>query len=242
MRTVYSMNNINLKEIDWYFLTTGQNERRKAHILDEFKEFKLHEINPLMGGISRNRSGSTGFYRMINAGLKDQDPSSSTPFQPFVMLEDDASKFRSIPDSVSVPENADLLYIGISNCGIVEKNVSWTHNVYADNIDDDLVLVKNLLTTHGIMVCSLKGAEMVQKCMVESYHYDIPWDGPLARAHSHFNVYALKQPFVYQEGIYGGNEAATKIVVNSKWYKNPIPKEFVFELDTSVTTNPNELA
>ena len=38
--------NIILKDISWYFLTTGLDTNRRNHMLEDFKEYKVKEVNP----------------------------------------------------------------------------------------------------------------------------------------------------------------------------------------------------
>ena len=81
---------INLYDIYYYYLTCN-NKIRKDHITDEFKKFKLVEVNPIMD-IEKNKSGPSGFSRILDQACIDQD--KNKPFQPFVILEDDVKKFE----------------------------------------------------------------------------------------------------------------------------------------------------
>jgi hypothetical protein len=54
---------IYLKELNYYFLTNN-NPERKEHMLEEFKEYKLIEVDP-EPNLSRNKSGASGFLKMF---------------------------------------------------------------------------------------------------------------------------------------------------------------------------------
>ena len=54
---------INLDTIKYYFLTCN-NEKRKQHILKEFKEYDITEVNPVIDSI--NKSGATGFSKILD--------------------------------------------------------------------------------------------------------------------------------------------------------------------------------
>lgn len=211
---------VKLADTKFYFLTVN-NPKRKSHMLEEFKEYSPTEINPVTG-ISRNMSGATGFGRMIDKGLRDQN--KDKPFQPFITMEDDASKMREFPTYIDIPQNADILYIGLHSWGFTK--VKPINIVYSENYDDDLIKVKNLLALHGVMVCSAAGAAVIQRSMVESYYKDTPWDIPITHAQPFYKVYALKNPLVYQDKKYGGKERATKIYSKKHWFK-PIPEEHI---------------
>ena len=61
---------IDLHNIDYYFLTCN-NKIRKDHITNEFKNFKLVEVNPIMN-IGKIKSGATGFSRILDQACIDQ--------------------------------------------------------------------------------------------------------------------------------------------------------------------------
>ena len=204
--------NIILKDISWYFLTTGLDPNRRTHMLEDFKEYKVKEVNPVLISekISKLQSGATGFLRMIDRGLREQD--ISKPFQPFVLLEDDVVKFKTIPYSISIPMNCDLLYIGISSWGMPESgDVGRKDYLFYSHVNNNLIKIQNMLSTHGIIICSLAGANLITRCMSEAFYKNIAWDVPLAKSLSLYNAYALREPLVYQDKKYNGAEDSTKL-------------------------------
>lgn len=223
-----------LKNTKFYFLTVN-NEKRKKHILQEFKEYNPIEINPIVG-ISRNMSGSSGFSRMVDKGLRDQD--NTRPFQPFVMLEDDASKYREFPEYIDIPIDADIVYLGLHSWGYSKDEAINT--IFADDVDNDLMRVKNLLALHGVMICSAAGGAVFERCMTESYYRDKPWDIPITHAQPFYKVYALKTPLVYQDYEYGGKESVTKIKAKTGWFK-PIPEKHINQNGTSNLLGWNQI-
>ena len=78
---------IRLSETKFYFLTCN-NEKRKRHILEEFKEYDVTEVNPVSIniGISKEQSGATGFTRMIDIATINQDRKKQ--FQQFMLIEE----------------------------------------------------------------------------------------------------------------------------------------------------------
>lgn len=219
-----------LKELKYYYLTHN-NPMRKAHYLKEFKEFNPKEINPVPG-IPRFQSGATGFARMIDKGLRDQN--RLREFQSFVLMEDDCSKFRKFPDHINVPVDADLLYIGISRYGMVNNGGGM--NVFVDPVDQNIVRVNNMLSSHGIIICSAAGASLMTKCLMESYYKNTPWDIPIAQILPYYKAYALKIPLVYQDKDIGGQEYPTYVTVSEDWIKS-IPDDIINKTNPSVIMN-----
>jgi len=203
---------VQLKSINYYFLTCDTNGKRKNHMMNTFKDYSITEVNPILG-IHKNQSGPTGFSRMIDIGLRNQD--RSLAFQPFVIMEDDCSKFREFPEYIEIPDNTDILYIGLSKSGTYKygSNTKDIHKVYMEEVNSDIVRIYNMLSLHGIIICSASGALAIQKAMMEGYFSDKIWDLYTTYIQPYYNVYALKIPLVYQDKNLGGAEAETKITI-----------------------------
>ena len=210
---------INLNQTKFYFLT-HENKIRKEHIKKEFEEFNPIEVNPLKIK-SKFQSGASGFLKILDKATMDQ---KNNIFKPFVILEDDVKKYREIPKEINIPDNTDILYIGLSNWGLTNKECddprciirpeqckSEYGCVLFKNINSELGRIYNMLSTHGMLICSLKGMLLFQKCLLEDFFKDRPYDLSICKMQPHINVYALKEPLVYQYGKIGGHEFATKI-------------------------------
>ena len=219
---------IYLKKIRHYFLTVDTNGARKHHMLAEFNGFNLTEVNPIVG-IGKNRSGATGFSKMIDLALRNQD--RLAPFQPFVIYEDDCSKFRDFPEWIELPDDADLCHIGLSKCSMDDR--SDHRGLYYKNIDTDTIRIYNMLSLHGVIVCSAAGALALQKAMMEGFQKNIVWDIFTAYLQPYYNVYALKVPLVFQDGAYGGCESETKFTVVADG-DHDIPARFINSTNDSV--------
>ena len=224
---------INLDEIYYYFLTCN-NKMRKDHMTNEFKNYKLVEVNPIMN-IGIIKSKAAGFSKILDQACINQD--KHKPFQPFVIFEDDVKKYRDFPSDIEIPDDTDILYIGLSICGFDKSRWRW-NGVCFKNINDDIIKVYNMLTIHGIIVCSIRGLLTLQKCMLESYFKNIICDIYTTQIQPYLNVYALKKPLVYQYGKIGGQEKATKIDYIDK-ADIQIPKEWINKGNISLLTMNN---
>ena len=218
---------IDLKRTRYYYLTCNSHVR-KDHMTNEFKDYDLVEVNPVYG------IHATGFSKVFDLACQNQE--RDEPFQPFVILEDDVKKARDFPSSIVTPDNADVLYIGLSRCGISASG--WCYKVYKTSVDPDLMRVYNMLSSHGIVVCSMRGLLSLQKCVFEDYFRDRAWDISMACIQPYLNAYALKSPLVYQYGKIGGREEETRIDYTDA-PDEPIPRECVNTTNMSVITTVN---
>lgn len=202
------MNTIILKNLNYYYLHVPNEKysKRKESIMKIMKDYKLFEVNPVLN-ISRNRSCASGFLKMIDKAIQDQD--REKPFEPFVMLEDDIGVFSLIPNELKIPKDTDLFYLGNSQTGI---------NYYYDNrhpfeykmLDDGLIKINNMSSMHSIMVCSVRGMSILQKCIQEDYMRNEIQDQTIPRVQKYINVYGLQTPIFYQKRELGGAEYMTR--------------------------------
>jgi len=201
-----------------------------------FEEFKGYDITDVTSvsmnvGISKEQSGSTGFSRMIDIATVNQDRTKS--FQPFMLFEDDVKKYREFPEEFEIPDNADLLYTGLSAWAMTDSDVGSPGTICCSTVDNfsHLVRVKNMLSTHGFMVCSVMGLLTLQKCMCEDFYRNRGYDMCLAHIQPYINAYAFRKPLVYQYQPIGGQEVATKFEITNESEYNcfvrEIPKPWI---------------
>lgn len=193
-----------------------------------FKDLDLMKIYSVVNNnLSKFQSGASGFLKIIDIAVKDQNENK---FVPFGLLEDDVSKYREFPDNIEIPNNTDILYIGTSTYGY-NHSIKWgsNFNVYTESINDrtDIYKINNMLSTHGFIIISKRGLEYCKKCMNISIQKNIPYDNYFAGLQSHYNVYCLKTPLVYQDGKVGGCEEATKRELNLNLLNKKIPNNYV---------------
>lgn len=116
---------------------------------------------------------------------------------PFIILEDDCTLNKEVPEFIEVPDNADSLYLGISHWGRY-LNHSGPY-VHYSKVNDDIVRVYNMLATHAILYLSQEYANM---CNRISYHFGYEVENHLdigyAEIHKFFNVYSFDEPLFRQ--------------------------------------------
>lgn len=241
----YCIMKIILNKLKYYYLTVPKdNNERKKHILEEFKEFNLKEVNPILASYFNNneqlsdfqkkrKSGTTGWLKILDLASQEID----NHFQPFVIFEDDIKKYRKFPDFIEIPDDCDLFYIGLSQYGMTDDKNGINNSVCYNNIPDnnDIIRIFNMLSMHGIIICSLRGMLSLQKCLLEDFYNNQGWDRSICYLQPYLNVYAFKEPLVYQYGELGGAELHTKI--NFKKLNNKfLPKNWKNKTNLSIIT------
>ena len=69
---------------------------------------------------------------------------------------------------------------------------------------------------HGLIICSLRGILSLQKCLTEDFFKNRTTDVSMAQLQPYLNIYALKNPLVYQYEEIGGVEEQTRIDLNNR--------------------------
>ena len=92
-----------------------------------------------------------------------------------------------------------------------------------------------MLSTHGMLITSFRGALTLQKCIIEDFFKNRNYDISISQIQPYLNIYALKKPLVYQYKKIGGCEAGTKIEFTNKEDKN-IPEELKNKTNISIQT------
>ena len=225
---------IEINKIPTFCLTCENNDGFRYKLMQQEFGFMNNGlgpefVNPIITQngekVPKNKSGASGFIRMIERGLMKQIP--GTPFIPFTILEDDVSlnDESCIDNIIYVPDNTDILYIGISGFSIhVDTCVFISYYKSVDSYPN-IIRIKNMLSSHGIMICSALGAAALQRTMMEVWFLDKDWDIPMAYIQPYYNVYAMRKPLVYQKYEKGGEQSSTEIILRGEG--NTLPIEYI---------------
>lgn len=123
---------------------------------------------------------------------------------PFIILEDDCFLNRDFVAEIDIPDDADVVYLGISRWARY-YNLSGDY-LHAQQKNKDFYRVYNMLATHAILYIN---KEYITNCKriarwseIKNQHLDIGF----AENHKFYNVYAFDNPLFYQE--------SSKIITN----------------------------
>lgn len=129
---------------------------------------------------------------------------------PFIILEEDIVPYFFVKN-IEVPLDADAIYLGISNIGWNNNNIS--HQIEVNKINDSIYRIYGMLTAHAILYLS---QDYVKTCIrVINYYLESGnhFDMGLADIHKYYNIYALNKPLFYQDSR--KNDLLTKHELNT---------------------------
>ena len=235
---------LDFKNLKYYFLNTN-NEKRLQFMYTEFINYDITRVQPIPG-IPRTQQGPSGFLRMVDLACQNQE--NGKIFEPFVLLEDDVKINGKLPDKINIPDDTDILYIGISDWAIKQykkkikhpsgeihdwlSSNGWNHYI---PIDDNIVRIFNMVSLHGSIICSIRGLSIFQKCMMEAFYSGLAWDKFSAQIQPYCNIYTFRKPLIYQYGAIGGAEGPTNITFNQN-IVDPFPGKYINNSNVSIKT------
>ena len=137
----------------------------------------------------------------LGCGLSHLRVLRSTEALPLLLLEDDVAETEHYRPLVRAPEDADAIWLGASDFGAVPvaNHAGFIHLLLAEEADEGLLRVHNLLSTHAVLYLT----ERFRRAAIESITRAVvdlgrPPDCGLAMIQSDFNVYAPRDLFFYQ--------------------------------------------
>lgn len=181
-------------------------------------------------GFGRVSSLPLAHARALERGLTIADNSK---FQPFLILENDCSEYRSpelhklfVDGSLLLryPSDADGIFLGITDCAVhpklpIDLPATELQRVSIPHIPG-LYRIFNMLSNHAYLVLTPRYARALKDCMIEASARKIQCDTLTARLGLTYNVYAYGgPPLFYQSSLLGGQEIQTK----TRWDSNLAP-------------------
>lgn len=209
-----------ITDISIFVLTTDdyKGKRRQENVkmcLDKYK-FKSIKfiIAPKIDGSHAVKVAAGHNYILNNIITNNIYPS--------MILEDDISDWDDhILRYSEFPNDADLVYVGVSLCSakilnqpIISRPSDWhDFHVYYQNHDNGWMKMTNMLGAHAIIYNTPKAALYSSNVSLEAMIRDLPWDVLMANTvQPMVKCYVAKHPWFYQDARYGGQEGPTKII------------------------------
>ena len=190
--------NLDLREITVIYINMNKDVEKRKRIENYIDQLGFkNKIR--VEGVEHPDGARAGCALAQYNALHEIDP-------PFIILEDDATPINFDP-IISVPDDIDALYLGISSWG--RMNSHSGPFVQYDGVDDNLFRVYNMLGTHAILYWS---KEYIYLCEKIAYHHNNineHLDIGFAEIQKYFNVYTFDNPMFYQTSSNGTNQPLT---------------------------------
>jgi hypothetical protein len=217
---------LDIKNIKIYLISPAENKYRQR-LLTVFERlidygFKNVIFFKSIPGINNTASLTNTVKSIFTEELKNDTP--------FIILEDD-SAFLHKYESIEIPDNLDMLYLGVSlwsypypvdtltlSC---RPNIVQNSTATIKSFDSNLTEVNGMTGAHAILYSSREFMRIfINKIdTISKVIPDLPHDLLFSALHNSFNVYALKNPMFYQDASLGGQEAVTKLYFNGECYR-----------------------
>lgn len=193
--------NIDLREIKTFYINMDKDKEKDVLVRGQLEKSGIKDFTRVSGvNMPRNKESgcASSHYNIL-----------SEASSPTLILEDDCAIYKNNP-VITVPDNADAVYIGLSRWG--NKNGVAKIGNYAYSPCRgyrDLYKIDGMLATHAILYLSEEYIDISRRvakhCADNSIHVDIGF----TNIHKYYNVYAMGQPFFYQST----NEKSTRIAL-----------------------------
>ena len=116
-----------------------------------------------------------------------------------LILEDDIESTGVATNFLlNIPEEADAIYLGISNHGYINQHVGVAGTVLAAQYDENYKRVFNMCSAHAILYLSQGFIDAAHDVAAKCLEQGIAWDLGLAALHRYFTILTPNDPYFYQ--------------------------------------------
>ncbi len=196
---------IDIKDIPIFYINMDRHVDRNKDMMQLGKEMQLENYVRTAGADMKGHpmaGCATSHYNILSKDING----------PVVILEDDCVISRK-HTVIDVPDDADAVYLGLSNWGYLDSvSKSGNFNYMRHKQFKDIYRIDGMLATHAILYISKEYKEIATRVAKWSADNDRHIDQGFALVQKYFNVYALENPLFYQHS----NTKATNIKLKAK--------------------------
>jgi hypothetical protein len=194
---------VNVKDIPVYYLNPDFFEHRKK-MMDEF----LTNLGFNFERVPSNSTHKLRQTRICEGFIKVAEKGIEKDVYPFLILEDDARLVKNLPETINVPQEAKLIYWGISlwECGGVKPPLAISE------YNDEYYRLYHSLGCHAILIPNKEGAEhfiKINKESISKSDYSDIWFA--VDSGSELYLTPKDGPYIYQ------NDAHTEPITKFLW-------------------------
>jgi GR25 family glycosyltransferase involved in LPS biosynthesis len=183
---------IDIREIPVYYINIEPNKDRKKTIEYMLSKNGFKNIIRFEGIVNSHPTiGCAMSHKSILDKVINQEVQT-----PFIILEDDAAILNDFNPEISVPEDADAMYLGLTTSARM-----WNYTVLdmvANKIDDETYRIYNQLAAHAILYTNIDYVKFLSKAIQTAISVNGHQDIVRASTMKFFNVYAKNNPVFFQ--------------------------------------------
>ncbi|KAH8689760.1 hypothetical protein GQ44DRAFT_230807 [Phaeosphaeriaceae sp. PMI808] len=207
---------LDLRQISTYILTPNSSdplfEMRRKTITPRLQQHGFNDTQFVFGIYVPD---DPVYACAFGHGLVVEKALQRRPFRPFIILEDDALPEDVYEPVISIPPDADALYLSFSYFGVDLVSPRGNERLggvyYSPTTFPNTVRIYNMLSAHAVLILTERFAYSWMRCSVEASAKSLPADVLTALTQRDYNVYAQPSPIFYQAGALGGYEDATRV-------------------------------
>lgn len=194
---------IDIRNVPSYYINLESDIDKKISVESLLQYLGFENVNRVQG-IKAERGCEKSHHKVL---------SDKTVPTPCIVFEDDLLFTGNEDFVIEVPDDADAVYLGLSEWGrfLDFLGPGWVHY---DKVDDKIVRIYNGLSAHAILYINPFYKEMVSKVAhYHGYENPSPFDVGIAELQKYFNVYAIDSP-IFKQSNY--NNKVTSNVISQK--------------------------
>jgi GR25 family glycosyltransferase involved in LPS biosynthesis len=203
---------INLLDVPVFYINLNKDKGKRTQIEEALTSAGFTNVKRFPG--AEIETSKLGCATSHNSILKKISKING----PVLVLEDDVALSHSFNPIIDVPDNADAVYLGISKFGLY--NGTGHHLISAEQHDMEFYRIYNMLSAHAILYLNKDYSRFLIKTTDFMMSIKDNQDKSRAMTMKFFNVYALNDPFFFQQGY---NEKHTKFIISR--YRKVVGKD-----------------
>lgn len=194
------MINIDIREKPVFWINLNDAVDRRSSMERMFDKYGFKNVTRIEG--VRHPIGKIGCGKAFLRAFEQ------APDEDFIILEDDCVETKMFRPIISLPEDTDGLYLGISMWGLTEEGSG--PNIRLDVVDESTFRIYNMLSAHAIYY---RTKEFVKLCRdtvdhwthIKEDHHDMGY----AENMENNKVYCMAKPIFYQTS----SEQVTNVMI-----------------------------
>lgn len=173
---------INLKNFQVAYINLDQFPNKNQTMVNMLENFELN------------------YFRVEGVESEEYDPIAIAHVNALdagadLILEDDCLPTQYYRDSFEVPDEADVVYLGIST------GTTYVHSPKYQKISDELYKINDMTSVHAVLYLTDAGKQWLRNAHDLTAEEKIGFDVATARLMPTVNVFGLNRPLWYQKDV-----------------------------------------